>query len=391
MKIYVIRHGKSEANMLGVHNAPETKLASVGVTQAENLRDKIKNIDYDAIICSPFIRTKQTAEIINVKNKNIVFDDRLKERNFGPLIGSSLHNIDRDGYWNYYNEKRYNECEDIKTFLNRINSFIEDLKLKEYKSVLIVTHKGVSRAFEVYFNGLGDGKLFKKGITNCEIEEFELTDNISQSVNGKLTSKEARKILENTRKSFENQGWIDHSICVGDTAGKIAEALNQKGMNLDVDKVIALGYIHDIGKRYRWNNGDGVIPHAINGYNHIKSLGYDEDYAGICIKHSFLNNDINCLANDRDYTDLGDKNYEFIKEYIKNEYTVYEKLINLCDLMCTDNIYTLDKRMMDLLLRHGVYKNTHYHLKEAYKLKEYFDNLLGCNLYDLFPEIKDNL
>ena len=57
--------------------------------------------------------------------------------------------------------------------------------------------------------------------------------------------------------------------------------------------------------------------------------------------------------------------------------------------MCTDKIYTVDKRMMDLLLRHGVYKNTHYHIKETYKLKEYFDNLLGYNLYDLFPEIKE--
>ena len=47
--------------------------------------------------------------------------------------------------------------------------------------------------------------------------------------------------------------------------------------------------------------------------------------------------------------------------------------------------------MMDLLLRHGVYKHTHYHIKEAYKLKEYFDKLLGYNLYDLFPEIKENL
>lgn len=25
------------------------------------------------------------------------------------------------------------------------------------------------------------------------------------------------------------------------------------------------------------------------------------------------------------------------------------------------------------------------------KLKDYFDNLLGYSLYDLFPEIKDNL
>lgn len=47
--------------------------------------------------------------------------------------------------------------------------------------------------------------------------------------------------------------------------------------------------------------------------------------------------------------------------------------------------------MIDLLYRHGVYAKTHYHIVETLKLKEYFDNLLGYNLYDLFPEIKENL
>ena len=43
------------------------------------------------------------------------------------------------------------------------------------------------------------------------------------------------------------------------------------------------------------------------------------------------------------------------------------------------------------MMRRGAYSNTQYHIKETYKLKEYFDNLLGHNLYDLFPEIKENL
>ena len=52
---------------------------------------------------------------------------------------------------------------------------------------------------------------------------------------------------------------------------------------------------------------------------------------------------------------------------------------------------TIDKRMNDLLTRHGVYKNTHYHIIETNKLKKSFDDMLGYNLYDLFPEIKENL
>lgn len=109
----------------------------------------------------------------------------------------------------------------------------------------------------------------------------------------KLTSKDARELLENERANFENQRWINHSVCVGETAGKIATALYKNDINVDVDKTIALGYIHDIGKNF--NEHGGVFPHAINGYNYIKELGYDEDYAGICIKHSFLNNDIDCI------------------------------------------------------------------------------------------------
>lgn len=59
--------------------------------------------------------------------------------------------------------------------------------------------------------------------------------------------------------------------------------------------------------------------------------------------------------------------------------------------MCTSKVLTIDKRLIDIMSRRGVYDNTQYHIKETYKLKEYFDSLLGFNLYDLFPEIKDNL
>ena len=197
----------------------------------------------------------------------------------------------------------------------------------------------------------------------------------------KLTSNEALKMLEETRKDFENQGWIDHSILVGNNAGKIAEALNEKGIKLDVDKAITLGYIHDIGKKIGDFNG-----HVINGYNYLKELGYDDEYCNVCLTHSYLNNDVMCTASGIP------RDIPFRTEFIKkHKYTVYEKIINICDLMCTTKVLTIDKRLIDIMIRRGAYSNTQYHIKETYKLKEYFDNLLGYNLYDLFPEIKENL
>lgn len=201
----------------------------------------------------------------------------------------------------------------------------------------------------------------------------------------KLSSRQARALLDKERGQGADERWLDHSLCVGNVAGVVAKALN-----LDVDYAQALGYIHDIGKRFP-EIKDGVLPHAVKGYEYLKVLGYDEAYAGICLKHSFLNQDIDCLANDRDATDRYHPQFTFVQNYLQQPYTIYDKIINLCDLMCTTTVLTVDKRMMDLLLRHGVYAKTQYHLQATYKLKAEFDALLGYNLYNLFPEIKEHL
>lgn len=199
----------------------------------------------------------------------------------------------------------------------------------------------------------------------------------------KLTSKEAKELLYSF--DLENTDWVTHSVCVGDSAGKIAESLNEKGYNVDIEKTITLGYIHDIGKY----NGESY-GHVMRGYNYLKDKGYDGEYCDICLTHSYLNNDIICTAGEAP----NPKDNLFLTEFIKNhKYTLEEKIINICDLMCPQGgkVYTVDKRLIDIMIRKGTYSNTVYHIKETYKLKAYFDKLLGYNLYDLFPEIKENL
>ncbi len=192
----------------------------------------------------------------------------------------------------------------------------------------------------------------------------------------KLTSEEALKMIEDSKGKTIHDGWIYHSICVGRAAGVVAEALG-----LDSEKACTLGYIHDIGKAVG-KFGD----HVMNGYYYLKKLGYDEEYYNICLTHSYLNNDYLC-------TGAGiPKDIPFRTNFIKtHEYTIYEKIINLCDLMCTNVVNTVDKRLIDVIIRRGAYENTQYHVIEVYKLKKYFDDLLGYDVYDLFPEIKNHL
>ena len=174
MKIYLVRHGEVNHNLYKLYNREDEDLNETGIEQAKELIGKIKDIEYDFVISSPLLRAKHTADIINVKNRNIILDDRLKERDPGNLSGQSIQNTNREEYWNYYTTIQYGTSENIKTFFERIYNFIDELKQKDYESILIVAHSGVSKAFNCYFNGIKDGKFLDRGLKNCEIKEYDL-------------------------------------------------------------------------------------------------------------------------------------------------------------------------------------------------------------------------
>lgn len=101
----------------------------------------------------------------------------------------------------------------------------------------------------------------------------------------------------------------------------------------------------------------------MRGYEYLKNKGYDDEYANICLTYSYLNNDIVCTAGGVQ----NPKDNPFLTNFIKNhEYTIEEKLINLCDLMYPqgNKVFTIDKRVIYIMIRRGAYSNTQYHIKE---------------------------
>lgn len=174
MKVYIVRHGEVPHNVNKVYSNENEDLNIKGITQAEQLKNKIQELEYDVIISSPLIRAKHTAEIINVKNRNILIDNRLEERNPGDLNGKPISYINREEYWNFNSKIQYGTSENMKSFFKRVFDFLDDLKNQNYNSVLIVAHSGVSKAFSAYFQGINDGKFLEHGLKNCEIKEYEL-------------------------------------------------------------------------------------------------------------------------------------------------------------------------------------------------------------------------
>lgn len=179
MKVYLVRHGQTDTNIERKYNFRNEDINENGIKQAEELRDKIKDMDFDVIYCSPLLRARHTADIINSKNKEIITDNRLEERKHGNLEGKSIECTNRETYWDYYTDIRYGTEETVKSLFERVNNFLDELKNKNYDKVLVVAHKGISRAFDAYFYGIPkDGKLLELGLKNAEIKEYELNKDL---------------------------------------------------------------------------------------------------------------------------------------------------------------------------------------------------------------------
>ena len=115
MKIFIVRHGQVNHNLLRLYNREDEDLNETGLKQAEALKEIINNLDYDIIISSPLLRAKHTANIVNMKNKDIIIDNKLRERDPGSLSGQPLEITNREEYWNYYSTIKYGTSEENTT------------------------------------------------------------------------------------------------------------------------------------------------------------------------------------------------------------------------------------------------------------------------------------
>ena len=177
MNLYIVRHGQTDGNVYKIMDGiRDIDLNETGIEQAKLTRDEIKDVKFDLVICSPLSRTKHTMKIINVNNIPVVFDDRIKERDCGEFTGKGFDSLDRDLYWNYYDETKYESAESIPAFFGRVFSFLEEIKEKyKDKTILLVTHEGVTKAMNCYFNGVPeDGNLQGLGLKNCEVKKYTL-------------------------------------------------------------------------------------------------------------------------------------------------------------------------------------------------------------------------
>ncbi len=177
MKIYLLRHGETDWNRDGKFAYNENLvLNETGIKQAKVASKVLENLDYDLVITSPFIRAKKTAEIANNGRKNLIIDERLRERNAGILDGQLLINVNLDGFYDYDQNLEFEGAENIQDFCKRVWDFLDEIKVKyKDKTILLVTHNIVIRAIKAYILGIPTSRNIRNyGIKNGELEEYTI-------------------------------------------------------------------------------------------------------------------------------------------------------------------------------------------------------------------------
>ncbi|WMJ86680.1 HD domain-containing protein [Anaerocolumna sp. MB42-C2] len=174
--------------------------------------------------------------------------------------------------------------------------------------------------------------------------------------------------------------WIGHSRYVAAACKNIAEHCD----TLNTEKAYILGLLHDIGRRV------GIVSekHLLEGYKFCMSKGW-EDVAQICITHSFMIQDIKTAIGKWDVTE---EDYNFINKFLASiQYSDYDKLVQLCDsLALSTGFCILEKRFVDVTRRYGVNEYTVARWNAVIGIKEYFENLIGCSIYDVLPGVREN-
>ena len=176
MNLYVLRHGETNYNRLGLCNDDPRRdvyLTDTGIAQAEAASQQLRKTPLQLIITSELPRTRQTAAIINryhhvpIEANDLLndirsgFDGKPVSDYFAATAHDPLH-------------ARANGGESLLDYKARVTRFMEWLKTQPQDCVLVVAHEETLRVFEARFGAVPDADLRSLHFANCEVQQYRL-------------------------------------------------------------------------------------------------------------------------------------------------------------------------------------------------------------------------
>lgn len=178
MRVYVVRHGESEANCKKIWTGwTDVALTDKGKEDAKTAGNFLKTTNFDKVFASDLSRAIETAKIA-IPGCQYETSALLREINVGTLAGTPLNSItDEERVYNaQYGYAKYNG-ETISEVYERIGQFMRTLETLECENIAVFAHNGWMRCIlDVVI-----GQYIPRNricCNNCTVAIFEYTNEI---------------------------------------------------------------------------------------------------------------------------------------------------------------------------------------------------------------------
>jgi alpha-ribazole phosphatase len=184
MKVYLVRHGESEANASKVFSGHiDVELSSKGVEEAMALSSRLGSVSFDKVYSSDLKRAKRTAELILSENSDMEVWQELREMNFGIFENHTFESMagafpEEFAHWSKdFLNNTPPEGESMISMYRRVNDaycrIIDEGRRERHDNILIVAHSGVIRSIMAGVLAGDPGFYFKVSVDNCKINVIE--------------------------------------------------------------------------------------------------------------------------------------------------------------------------------------------------------------------------
>ena len=144
MKIILVRHGKTQANIDWKYSTDDTVLAKDGLYILDKTKKLLEDYDIDEVYTSALIRSQETAKHLGYTN--FIIDKRINEMNFGDFRGQSIDEVRLkqklffENERNNYFDTKYPNGESRNEVIKRTSGFLDEISQKDDKTILCISH-----------------------------------------------------------------------------------------------------------------------------------------------------------------------------------------------------------------------------------------------------------
>jgi len=186
VQIYLLRHGSTGPEYSGRYiGKSDVPLHPSGYDAVDFWKKKLP--EFDAVFCSPLLRTRQTAERIGISYRIV---SELQEMNFGDCEEKSFDELQREmptvaqSLLEANTDFSFPNGESSEQLKSRVNHFIQQTispiaqkydPPRSRKSILLITHAGIIRQFLISLLGFSRQQTWRFQLDLASLSRLDYT------------------------------------------------------------------------------------------------------------------------------------------------------------------------------------------------------------------------